>query len=76
MVEGILESCPAEYEVAARPNVVLADIRVSPGHIMRSGTTTVNARLGGIVVNGGSPAEVEATIADTVQWFMDRIVVR
>ena len=76
MVAGILESCPGEHEIATRPDVVLADLRVAPGRVMQSGTTTVNARMGGIVVRGRSVDDVEATIANTVTWFMDRVVVR
>lgn len=76
MVAGILESCPSEDDVLQLPDVILADIRIPAGHKMRSGTTTVNARIGGIVVSGSSPAEVEATIQDSVQWFLDRVVVR
>jgi hypothetical protein len=75
-IKGTLESCRTEAELAARPNVVLADVRARPGRRMRSGTETVNARLGGMVVSGRTPDEVETTIIDTVDWFMSGVVVR
>ncbi|MEU4583287.1 hypothetical protein AB0F92_14525 [Kitasatospora aureofaciens] len=75
IVEGTLLSCPSAEEISTLPGAVFAKIDLPVGYVMPEVAQNTVVKLGMVILEADSPADLWKRLDEVLAWFHERLVV-